>query len=419
MSLERNWAGNFKYSASKIETPESVEQVQEIVAGSRRVKALGTRHSFNAVADTVGVLLSMERMNRVLDLDRAKGRVTVEGGVRYGELSAFLHANGYAVHNLASLPHITIAGAVATATHGSGDRNGNLATAVQAIEIVRADGGIAAYERDRPDGDFAGAVVGLGALGVTTKLTLNLVPAFDVAQTVYDDLPFDTAVERFDDIFSSEYSVSLFTDWKGTSVNQAWLKRNATERTGEPWADEWFGATRATARRHPVPGHSAEYCSEQLGIVGPWHERLAHFRMEFTPSAGEELQSEYFVPRRFARDALRAIDTLKERIAPLLYISEIRTVAADDLWLSPAYREDIVGIHFTWKPAWEQVRLALPAIEAALEPYEARPHWGKLFTMAPERVRSLYERLPDFRRLQRAHDPDGKFSNEFLRMYLA
>lgn len=418
MQNNRNWAGNYSYAASEYYTPDRVEQAQELVAGTSRIKALGSRHSFNGIADTTGALLSLEKMNRVIGLDRTNSRVKVEGGIRYGELCRYLDAHGYALPNLASLPHISVAGACATATHGSGDRLGNLATAVHAMDIIDAGGEIVSLSRDDEDGDIAGAIVGLGGIGIVASLTLNVVPAFRMSQAVYEQLPLALLAERFDEIFSAGYSVSLFTDWRQAGFNQVWLKRVATDDVpGEPEAS-FYGAELATAPRHPVPGFAADSCSQQLGIAGPWYERLPHFRMDFTPSAGEELQSEYFVPRRHGYEALLAIERLRTSFAPLLYVSEVRTIAADDLWMSPCFEQDSVAFHFTWRPEWEAVRQILPLLEAALEPFGARPHWAKLFAMPPGRLRSSYRKLPDFRRLLARFDPNGKFRNDFLNAFV-
>lgn len=477
MERLRNWAGNYTYGASALHVPESVEQLRELVVRFRRIKALGTRHSFNDIADCDGVLISLEKLNRVVALDRKNHRVTVEGGIRCGELSQYLNNNGYALHNLASLPHITVAGACATATHGSGDRNRNLAAAVHSMEVLKADGETVVFTRGQPDRDIAGAAVSLGGLGIIVNMTLDVVPAFPMCQHVYEHLPMAKLQDHFDDIFSSAYSVSLFTDWKQETFNQVWLKRRldgqasvpvrerdshphseprpapgldphpssdhspvpaadqardqasdvASRQTADQAADaafvrsepEFFGAVLADGKRNPVPGQSPVHCSEQMGIPGPWHERLPHFRMDFTPSAGEELQSEYFVPREKAVEALYAVSRIRDRIWPHLYISEIRTIAADDLWMSPCYRRDSVGIHFTWKADGEAVRQVLPLIEEQLAPYEARPHWGKLFAMPPDQVKACYEKLPDFRELLMRCDPEGKFRNDFLKRYVA
>ncbi|WP_244935822.1 FAD-binding protein [Paenibacillus glycanilyticus] len=418
VAKEKNWAGNYTYNALEYLYPENVEQVREIVVRNSKLRVLGSRHSFNGIADSHASLLSLQKMNRVLELDKVNNRVKVEGGIRYGDLGEYLHQEGYALHNLASLPHITIAGAIATATHGSGDRNGNLATAVYALEIVKADGTIAVFTRDDEDGKFHGAVVGLGALGVVTAITLDIQPSFEISQYVYDLLPLAQVENNFDAIYSSAYSVSLFTDWKGSSINQVWQKRLVQEGSAGDVQAEFYGASLAEAKRHPVPEQTAENCSEQFGVPGPWHERLPHFRMDFTPSAGEELQTEYFVAREHAYEAICAISELGEQISPLLFISEIRTIAADRLWLSPSYKQDTVGFHFTWKPDWEAVKQVLPLIEAKLEKFNARPHWGKVFTMPAERIQSLFEKLPEFRELMLECDPDGKFRNDFINEYV-
>ncbi|WP_309118217.1 FAD-binding protein [Paenibacillus sp.] len=416
MHNEKNWAGNYVYNAAETYIPDRVDQVQEFVATRSRVKALGTRHSFNAVADTTASHISLRKLNRVIELDRTRHRVTVEAGIRYGELCGYLHANGYALHNLASLPHISVAGACATATHGSGDRNRNLAAAVHSLELVQGDGTTVAFTKEDSERPIEAAAVGLGALGVVVRMTLDVAPSFEMSQEVYENLPLTMLKDDFDAIFSSAYSVSLFTDWKRPSFNQVWLKHKG--RAPDDGRVDFYGATRAGAKLHPVPGSGAEHCTEQQGVPGPWHERMPHFRMEFTPSAGEELQSEYFVSRGDAYAALCALEEMKDRIAPLLYISEVRTIAADELWMSPCYRQDSVAIHFTWKPNWDAVRDVLPIVEEKLAPFQARPHWGKLFTMQPGRLQSLYAKLPEFRRLMARCDPEGKFRNDFLDTYV-
>ncbi|MHB8636471.1 MAG: FAD-binding protein [Fimbriimonadaceae bacterium] len=414
----RNWAGNFEYGAARVHRPATIEAIQELVHHARKVRALGTRHSFNDIADTPEDLISVEHLKRVVSLDRTAQTVTVEAGIVYGSLSRYLAREGFALHNMASLPHISVAGACATATHGSGDANGNLASAVTAMEIVTADGNCVELSRERDGEAFLGAVVGLGALGVVVRMTLNVEPAFKVAQEVFERLPVASLEAHFDEITSSAYSVSLFTDWRDDSVNQVWRKHRVGEVHAWESEDTFFGASLATEKLHPLAGMSAENCTEQMGIVGPWFERLPHFRMEYTPSNGEELQSEYLLPRRHAVAAMRAVGDLGDQLAPHLFISEVRTIAADQLWMSPCYNQACVGVHFTWKQHWPEVKRLLPLIESKLEPFEARPHWGKLFTTEPQRVQALYARLLDFRRLRHTHDPDGKFSNAFVDRYV-
>jgi xylitol oxidase len=413
-----NWAGNYVYRAAQFHRPETIEQIQELVIHSSKIKALGTRHSFNDIADSPGDLISLEHFNQIVGLDRERRTVTVEAGVRYGELARWLHKEGYALHNLASLPHISVAGACATATHGSGDRHGNLATAVSVIEMVTTNGELVVLSREKDGEQFQGAVVGLGGLGIVTKLALNVAETFEMRQDVYENLHLAELEEHFDELFSSAYSVSLFTDWRNSTFNQVWLKRHLSDNASIHVQPKLFRATLAIRHLHPIATLSAENCTEQMGIRGPWYERLPHFRMDFTPSSGEELQSEYLVPRQHAFKALRVIDQLREYIVPLLQISEVRSIAADDLWMSPCYKQACIAIHFTWKKDWEGVRNILPMIEAQLAQFDARPHWAKLFTMLPVRLQSLYEKLPDFRRLLQHYDPQGKFRNKFLDKYI-
>jgi alditol oxidase len=292
----RNWAGNYTYSAARYHAPETVEQLQELVSRSSKLRALGSRHSFNGIADTTEDLISMEHFDQVLSLDRQRNTVTVEAGIKYGQLGQYLHSQGYALHNLASLPHISVAGACATATHGSGNSNGNLATAVAAIELITASGDLVVLSRDQSGEAFQGAVVGLGGLGVVTKMTLDIMPTFAMQQEVYENLPVAQLEENFDAIVSSAYSVSLFTDWQKARVNQVWLKRRLVDDVGLALAPGFFEATLAPTHRHPLVSLSAEPCTVQMGIPGPWNERMPHFRVDQTPASGDELQTEYFVP---------------------------------------------------------------------------------------------------------------------------
>ncbi|MEV0690019.1 FAD-binding protein [Streptomyces sp. NPDC050388] len=410
-----NWAGNITYAAEELHRPHTLDALRTRVAGSSRVRVLGSGHSFNEIAEAGadGVLLSLDALPPQIDVDTAAKTVRVGGGVRYAELARQVHRHGLALANMASLPHISVAGSVATGTHGSGVGNGPLASSVRTVELVTADGSTVRIDRG-DEARFGGAVTSLGALGVVTALTLDLTPAYDVEQHLFTELPqagLDAAT--FEKVMSAAYSVSLFTDWGAPGFRQVWVKR----RTDQPLPDFPWAAP-ATEKLHPVPGMPAANCTEQFGVPGPWHERLPHFRAEFTPSSGSELQSEYLLPRRFALDVLHAIDGIREAVSPVLQTCEVRTVAADSQWLSPCYGRDTVAAHFTWVEDTSAVLPVVRRLEEALAPFEARPHWGKVFTTPAADLRARYPRLDDFRTLARSLDPGGKFTNTFVRSVL-
>jgi alditol oxidase len=411
-----NWAGNYTYSAPNLLEPRSGDEVQAAVRDHRHLRALGSRHSFNGIADDAENQIAPAALKSI-EIDSNARTVTAGAGVRYGDLAPDIDAKGFALHNLASLPHISVAGAIATATHGSGIHNGNLTTAASGFEFVAANGELVHLSRASHPEIFTGAAVHLGALGVLTRVTLDLQPTYQVAQTVYLDLPFAALERHLMDVFGSGYSVSLFTDWQQGRATQVWIKRR-TDRSDPPLGADFFGAHRATVKMHPITGHDATPCTEQLGVPGPWYERLPHFRMNFTPSSGRELQTEYFVPLDRGYEAIRAVETLRDRITPHLFVTELRTIAADDLWMSMAHERLSLAIHFTWKPEWEAVRQILPQIEAKLAPFGPRPHWAKLFTIPGQELERQYPRLADFRALAAQYDPEGKFRNEFLRTNL-
>jgi alditol oxidase len=410
----KNWAGNIDYSTENLYSATSHQQIREFVRNHSKFKVLGTRHCFNKIADSSDHFLSLRSMDEAISVDSEARTATCASGVTYGKLAPYLHQKGFALHNLASLPHISVAGACSTATHGSGEKSGNLSTAVSALEFITAAGETVTLSRQKDGETFLGAVVGLGALGVITKVTLDLQPTFLVRQFVYENLPLRQMQEHFDAIESSAYSVSLFTNWQDQRINEVWLKSRIEPGQPSQPPPELFGAKLATKNLHPIAELSAENCTEQLGVPGPWFERLPHFKMGFTPSAGKELQTEYFVPRRHAVEAILAVERLRAQIGPLLMITEIRTIAADNFWMSPCRHQPSVAIHFTWKQDWTAVRALLPSIERELEPFNPRPHWGKLFTMAPAQLQSRYEKLSAFIQLAKKFDPLGKFRNDFL-----
>lgn len=420
--VTRNWAGNVAFGAARVHRPASLDELRRTVAAAPRVRALGSGHSFNRIADTSGDLVALAGLPREIAINPAQSdggataTATVSAGLRYAEIAEPIHAAGFALANMASLPHISVAGAVATGTHGSGRGVGSLATAVSALRMVGPEGDIVELGRAADAGRFDGAVVALGGLGIVTHVTLDLVPTFDIAQRVYAHVPLDAVAANYEDeISGAAYSVSVFTDWQSGEAD-IWVKQRTDDPRPAPAAD-WLGGRLSDEPRHPVPGMPAEYCTEQLGVPGPWHARLPHFRADFTPSAGDELQSEFLLSRDAAPAAFEALRGLGDRIGPVLHISEIRTIAADGLWLSPAYGRESVAFHFTWISDAAAVDPVLDAVEERLLPLGARPHWGKVFHTAPAHVAGSYERADDFRGLMRELDPAGKFRNPFTDAY--
>ncbi|WP_350351132.1 FAD-binding protein [Microbacterium sp. A8/3-1] len=414
MGNERNWAGNLTYRASRVEHPSSTEELAALLAQGGPLRMLGSRHSFNDLADTDGLLVALDALPAVFEVNEARDAVRVSGGLRYGDIAPLLQAEGLALANLASLPHISVAGAVITGTHGSGDAIGSLSSAVRALTIITPAGETRTLRRG--DDDFDGAVVSLGALGAVVDLTLDVEPTYEVAQHVFEHPDWDAILRDFDDVTAAGTSVSIFSTWQRTDIaDQIWVKQRlpeAHEAARESLFDR-LGAAAAVSKRHPILGVDPVACTDQLGVPGSWSERLAHFKLEFTPSAGAEIQSEYLVPRADAVAAIQAVRPLAGQIAPLLLVNEIRTVRADSLWLSSSFETDAVGIHFTWKPEEAAVRALLPAIEAALPP-TARPHWGKVFTLDGAEVRSRYPRFDDFAALAARFDPERRLVNPYL-----
>jgi xylitol oxidase len=407
-----NWAGNVTFAATQLHRPRTVDELQQLVAASPRIRALGTGHSFNRIADSSGELVTVADIAGETVVDEMTMTAEVRAGATYGQVGADLAAAGWALHNLGSLPHISVAGACATGTHGSGDTNACLAAAAVAVEFVRADGELVRVPREDPA--FPGSVLALGALGVVTRLTLAIEPAFEVRQDVWLDAPLATVLDRFADIMASGYSVSLFTDWSRPHViDKIWVK----SRTDTALVDgrEW-GARAADAPQHPITGEDPTAATVQLGAPGSWHERLPHFRAEFTPSVGHEQQSEYLLPREHGPAALLALRTLDLRAA--LAVCEVRTVAADELWLSPCHDRDTVAFHFTWVDDDELVHRAVQDVERAFAPFDPRPHWGKVFAMQPAEIAAHYPQLAGVRELAAVHDPERCFGNEFLDRYL-
>jgi len=411
MASQTNWAGNIAFSPKRWMTPNTVTELQDAISAHRKLRIAGSRHSFNPIVNSAHTIISTENLNRIIHIDTTTREVTVEGGARYGDVATTLERKGFALANLASLPHISIAGAVATATHGSGVDNGNLATAVTGMQIVTADGSLATFTRESHPVEFDGMVVSLGSIGAIATLTLQIEPTFQISQQVFQHVPLPDVLADIDAVLGCAYSVSLFTTYGERTIDQVWVKHRVDQG---PAMKTLLGVMPAAEKCHPLDGHDPTCCTTQQGIAGPWHERLPHFCMEFTPSSGDELQSEYFIPREHTAAAYRALMALRSEIQPLLYVSEIRTVKADSLWLSPAFGRDVTGFHFTWRQKTNRVLAVLETVEAALTPFGARPHWGKVFLHRPVD----YAKLADFLSLRQSFDLGGKFVNPFIERVL-
>jgi alditol oxidase len=407
---ELNWSGTYTYRTRQVYRPRTIDELRRLIdTASGSLHGLGTRHSFNDIADADG-LISLEALPGNVTIDENARTVRVPGAIRYGDLARLLHEAGWALSNLPSLPHISVAGSVATGTHGSGNANLSLASAVTAVSMVTGTGDLVRFDNTSPD--FPGLVVHLGALGVVTELLLSIEPTFEVRQDVYEHLPWDQLTGSFDDVMAAGYSVSAITDFAGDDVDLLWVKSRVDGGASQMPA-ELFGSRPATEKLHVTRGNDPMHCTPQLGEPGPWCYRLPHFLLEFTPSSGAEIQSEYLMDRGYAGSVIETLRELGPTIAPVLRSAEIRTVAADELWLSPAYQQDVFGVHFTWQPDSAAVIALVESIEAVLRPFRPRPHWAKIFGDGHP-WSELYPRLADFRRLVTDYDPRGIFRNPYL-----
>ncbi len=413
---KHNWSGHTSFTARRYHEPTSVEEIQDIVSSSSQVRVIGSRHSFNGIADSSVDQLWLGAMNQKVIIDTLNKKATVPAGITYTELCPVLEETGFALTNLASLKHITVAGAVTTATHGSGNGVGNLATVVSGVEMVSANGDLVEYTREQNPDIFPGVVVSLGALGIITRYTLDLVPSFLIQQDSYENIPFSEVYEHYGEITNSAYSVSLFPTWQNDYCETLVLKRKASSKEPLSTPDTFFGARSRPPEKARKASEGRSY--SPFGKPATWHESLPHYSLHEPEKMGNELQSEYFLPRENLVEALKAVQSLKEDLEPILGGSEIRSVAADDLWMSPANGQDIVGIHFNWLKKWDGIKLFLPKLEAALRPYSAMPHFGKLFHMGHEELKEVYPALNNFRKLILESDPEGKFNNDFIKKYI-
>ena len=404
----QNWSKNVDFNDRGYLQPDSLTELQELIRSNGKIRARGTAHCFNEIANTSSYAINLAKMPRVIEVSAETKSVKVSPGLTYGELAPVLHSQGWALNNLASLPHISIAGSISTGTHGSGIKNQNLANQVLSLDMVTAEGELRHLDRTSPA--FNALVVGLGLGGIVYRYELKIEPTFEVRQVIYPDIPLDVLQRSFDQIMGSAYSVSYFTDWSSAQVGNLWCKF----RDSEVIPESIGGSGKADKKFHPIPSVDPVACTEQLGVPGHWHDRLSHFKLEFTPSVGEEIQTEFFVDRKDAAAAIEAVSQLGSEITPLLWITELRTFAADNLWLSGAFERDCLAIHFTWKKL-DAIYPVIEKVEVALRPFNYRPHWGKVFTADATYLMSVYPKMGEFQALVQALDPAKKFGNSFTR----
>ncbi|MFM1967840.1 MAG: hypothetical protein RL590_697 [Actinomycetota bacterium] len=407
----QNWSKNVDFNDRGYLQPESLAELQELVRSNAKLRVRGTAHCFNEIANTSSYAVNLSKMPQTIEISPELNSVTVAAGLKYGELAPVLHEQGWALNNLASLPHISIAGSISTGTHGSGIKNQNLANQVLSFDLVTAEGELRHINCTNPA--FNALVVGLGLGGIVYQYELKIEPTFKIRQVIYPEIPLDVLQRSFDQIMGTAYSVSYFTDWGNDQIGNLWCKF----RDDEVIPERIGGMAKADKKYHPIPSVDPVACTDQLGEPGFWHERLSHFKLDFTPSVGEEIQTEFFVDRNDAAAAIEAVSKLGAEISPLLWITELRTITADDLWLSGAYQRDTLAIHFTWKKD-DAIYSVIEKVEAALRPFNYRPHWGKVFTADAQYLKSVYPKMSEFKALVEALDPTKKFENSFTRKVL-
>lgn len=403
-----NWGGNLVYGSGAIEAPATIEELSEIIR-SGKVRPIGTMHSFSKVVVGEGTLVSAAGLAFEPALDKASSTVKVSAATRFGDLALFLEKNGVALKNMGSLPHISIAGAAATGTHGSGDKNQILSSSLSAYSFLNSKGELVRYQRG--DENFEACRVGLGAYGLWVSVELDVVPSFQIRQDVYLDIPWEVFYEDPTNLTSAGYSVSLFTKWGEVSIDQVWVKALPGDKAGLPIAGI---SPEKTSRKELAPG-VGDNLTQQGGVEGPWLDRLPHFRLDATPSAGNEIQTEYFIQRKNIVGAVKAVNKIAEQINHTLIITEVRTIAQDDAWLSPMNRGDSVALHFTWVNDTPAVDKAVAALEEVLAEFDPIPHWGKVHHFDKSKLEKVHARLGKARAVFDELDPEGVFNTEYLK----
>lgn len=427
----QNWGRSASVRPVRVERPRSPEGVQRAVKAAQAqgltVKAVGAGHSFTGIAVAPGVLLELDDMQGLVSADAGSGLVTVLGGTRLHRMPGLLAPYGLAMQNLGDIDRQSIAGAIATGTHGTGKGFGGIATQVRGLTLVTAEGEFLRIDAERNADMLSGAVVGLGALGIVVEVTLQCVPAF-LLHAVDSRVPIDDALEtlheRAADADHLEFYWHPHTD-VALMKTQTRLPESAARHPIpmlRRWVDETvlsngvFGAYCAASRIAPaiippfnrlavrLTGH-AEYTDRSHRVLV--HDRAVRFR-----------EMEYAIPADDVVPAVQAIRKLiDQRGWRIEFPIEVRFAAADDLWLSTAYGRDsaYVAVHRYWRA---DPRAYFDAVEQIMLDLGGRPHWGKLHSLDDEQLRARYPRFDDFLALRNRLDPGRLFGNRHLERVL-
>lgn len=404
-----NWGGNLAFEQAEVVKPKTISELAEMVRVNK-VRPVGTLHSFSPIAKGEGLLMSTANLAIKPELDSDRSVVRFGAAMRFGELALFLEQNGFALRNMGSLPHISVAGAAATGTHGSGDKNQILSSSLTSFSYLNHEGELIKVEKQDPL--FEAFRLGLGAYGIWVEAELSIVPSFQIRQDIFLEIPWSYFLEDPSRLTSAGYSVSLFGKWGTSTISQTWVKSEVEDpRAGVPIAAI---APEQNSKRELADG-VGDNLTEQGGKPGPWLHRLPHFRLDASPSAGNEIQTEYFFTRDKIAHAIEAVHSVAGKINPVLIISEIRSIAQDDAWLSPMRRGDSIALHFTWKNEPELVDIAVQELEKVLAPMEPIPHWGKVHHFTQSDLERAHPMLSKAREQFENADPSGKFSSDYLR----
>jgi L-gulono-1,4-lactone dehydrogenase len=419
----RNWSGDQRCRPASVERPrtraELIESVGRAADAGQTVRVAASGHSFTDIACTDGLMLRLEGMNRILDVDRDSGLVTVEAGIELGDLSQALDGSGLAMENMGDIDRQTLAGAISTGTHGTGARFRNISSQVEGMELVLADGSVA--EIDGSDRDaLRAARVGLGALGVIASVTLRTISAFTISR-IDSVQVLSEVLDRLDDLVDAN---DHFEFYAFPNAEQAILREST--RTDEPprppsrasfyvqevmlenWLVEAYGRA---GRRIPraIPG-LARFVSKRMGGS---RKTDRSFRVYASQRRVRFTEMEYGIPRENAVEAIRRVLELAER--PELRVSfpiEVRFVAADDALLSPSHERDTcyVAVHMFKGMPWEAY---FRGVEAIMAEYQGRPHWGKRHFQTAETLAGRYPGWDAFRKVRSRLDPEGVFRNDY------